>query len=553
MRRRRGGLFFWLPPVLQFPAKILTHLCLWGCFFGLCIAAYYMTLANKYDMESVCRLPARSVIYDRDGRELLDLNKSGRRLVTRDEIPDFLVWSLLAREDATFFEHGGIDVKGLARATLRNLKDGEFTQGASTLSMQLTKNAFENRAKTIHRKILEIFLTLRLEKRYTKDEILTNYLNRIYFGSGAYGIDAAAHTYFGKDVKDLNESQCATVVGIIRGPHIYSPLRNLEAACSQRNQVLRRLVTMGKIQEPDIERIKNIDLGVVKNEKKEAEIDTNYAIQAVRRHLDEITTSSEIKSGGLQIRATIDLELQARLDERIDAILQAFADYNYAENPLQVAAITMESQTGEILALCGGTNFSQSQYNRALDSKRNLGMAFEPILLTAAAERGKLPMISKPVQTGRQAGESNVIRIANRCGIDGAFAEGDDLFRGAVEATPLQWATAMNALFAKGNHARTYFIDSIKLSNGEVMFQNTPTITPIVDADSTREARKLLGSNQQRKFFVQLAPNRYDLWAFCGVGTRTIAFWMGYDQNEKLPEDSEKRLLNVLNSFRFDK
>src|SRR5690606_5231649 len=157
-------------------------------------------------------------------------------------LPDFLVKALQAREDARFFDHAGVDFRGLARATVRNLKDRDFTQGASTLTMQLARNTYDIRAKSLHRKFLEIALTLRIEARYSKDEIPAHYLTRIYSGAGAEDIEQAARTYCGRSVLALNESDCAMIAGIIRGPHIFSPLRDFEAALEQRDQTLARMV-----------------------------------------------------------------------------------------------------------------------------------------------------------------------------------------------------------------------------------------------------------------------------------------------------------------------
>ncbi|RYD30012.1 MAG: hypothetical protein EOP87_17300, partial [Verrucomicrobiaceae bacterium] len=236
-----------LPEWLHAPVRWMfwlgvTALVAFGAF-----VFFYFILAMKFDLKEVAGLPEANHFYDKNGIEIDAPISGGQKLARREDIPDFLVKALQAREDARFFEHVGVDFRGLARATVRNLKDGDFTQGASTLSMQLARNTYEIRAKSMHRKFLEIALTLRIEARYSKDEILTHYLNRIYFGSGAQGIEQAALTYFGKPVRELDENQCAMVVGIIRGPHVFSPLRNPQGALEQRDQTLNRMVAMGFI------------------------------------------------------------------------------------------------------------------------------------------------------------------------------------------------------------------------------------------------------------------------------------------------------------------
>ncbi|MGA0854757.1 MAG: transglycosylase domain-containing protein, partial [Luteolibacter sp.] len=269
----------------------------------------------RFDLDEVARLPHGTIFVDRKGREIAAPG-SGVRLATREDLPEFLVNALRAREDARFFEHHGVDVRGLMRATLRNLKDRDFTQGASTLSMQLARNVFQMRQKSLHRKFLEIALTLRIESRYTKDEILTHYLNRIYFGAGADGVNQAAETYFGKPVRDLSDGQCALLVGIIRGPHIFSPFRNLDAALEQRNQTLNRMVAMGLIDRKRADALTAEAIDLAKDDRGGAQ--TSYALQAVRRELDRILGNAEIAVGGLRVMTTLDAAWQERLETELN-------------------------------------------------------------------------------------------------------------------------------------------------------------------------------------------------------------------------------------------
>ena len=206
-----------MPAWLHTPVRWTLWISLLCLIIVAGIAFSYFCMAMRFDLDEVARLPASNRVLDRNGKEIAASTGESRRLITRADLPDFLVKSLQAREDARFFEHSGVDVRGLIRATFRNVKDWDFTQGASTLSMQLARNTYDIRAKSLHRKFLEIALTLRIESRYTKDEILTGYLNRIYFGSGCHGIEEASRTYFGRSVRDLNEGECAMIVGIIRG------------------------------------------------------------------------------------------------------------------------------------------------------------------------------------------------------------------------------------------------------------------------------------------------------------------------------------------------
>jgi len=204
----------------------------------LIVSLYYYYLASQYNIDKVAETTHPNLILTEEGTKLATLGGDTNKLVTFSEIPSHFVDALLTREDTSFYNHIGIDIKGLARATLKNISTMSYHEGASTISMQLTKNTYDNKSKSIHRKFLEIALTLRLESRYDKDEILTHYLNRIYFGSGSYGIEAAANTYFGVPTSQLTLGQSALIVGIIRGPHIFSPFNNLEAAKVTKNQTL---------------------------------------------------------------------------------------------------------------------------------------------------------------------------------------------------------------------------------------------------------------------------------------------------------------------------
>ena len=184
----------WLPEALHVPVIWLFRLGLLGALVLSAVVFGYLLAAMRFDLTEVGKLPAGTTFYDRHGTVFDVPGRSTRRLTSLEEVPDFLIEALQAREDARFFEHGGVDVRGLARATLRNLKDRDFTQGASTLTMQLARNTYENmRAKSLHRKFLEIGLTYRIEARHSKREILLHYLNRIYFGAGADGLEQAAH------------------------------------------------------------------------------------------------------------------------------------------------------------------------------------------------------------------------------------------------------------------------------------------------------------------------------------------------------------------------
>ena len=264
------------------------------------LAGWYVWQAGQYDYDQVAEMPARTVILDREDEEIGTIHGTSRRLLNSDDLSPFLKDALFAREDANFRDHGGVDFRGIARATLRNIKDLDFTQGASTLSMQLARNTFDLREKkSLNRKFLEIAITYRIEARFSKDEILTHYLNRIYFGAGCNGLEEAALTYFGTPAHRLNRNQTAMLIGIIRAPHACSPFRNMEGAIKQRDEVLNRLVHLEKITSDESAKIANEPLAL--RDQNVGPGTSSHAERALRRPLEIVLDEAQITTGGLTL------------------------------------------------------------------------------------------------------------------------------------------------------------------------------------------------------------------------------------------------------------
>ncbi len=555
-----GPLPLWkrcLPEFLHGPVRLSFQLGVFGLIIFSGFAFFYFMLAMRFDLKEVAKLPTGTLFYDRNGEEIVVPGVSGRRLVERADIPDFLVKSLMAREDARFFEHRGVDVRGLARATVRNIKDRDFTQGASTLSMQLARNSFEIREKSLHRKFLEIALTYRVEAHYSKDEILTHYLNRIYFGAGAYGIEQAARTYFGKPTRELTDAECALLAGIIRGPHIFSPLRKPEAALEQRRQTLNRMLAMGFIDAPRRDALNAEPLKLAK--ALPAGNQTSYALQAVERELERILDANHLPPDGIHIHTTIDMGWQRRLETELNHAVMALEKEKSWPHPasvdhqpgaetayLQYAAITTETRSGAILALIGGRNFNHSSMDRT-HATRDLGSAFEPFVAAAAAERGRLVLPGRPVQTGRQIGAAEVERLAKRVGFRGPFGEDDDLFRGSVAATPRQMSLGLATLGNKGKRPKTFFIQEIRDASGEVLFRTAPQSTPALSANAALDAVSVLEQKNGTRTFTGATGSERDAWTLRLGPNGSTAIWIGFDQ--PTPIAPEPRLKSLLDEF----
>jgi membrane peptidoglycan carboxypeptidase len=547
----------WLPTWLHGPVKFGFIATLAATIVGAGVLFFYFMLAMRFDLDEVAKLPAGTTYYDRKNVEITAPGTSGRKLVKRQDLPDFLVQSLRAREDARFFEHSGVDIRGLARATVRNLKDRDFTQGASTLSMQLARNCFKMKQKSIHRKLLEIALTLRVESRYSKDEILTHYLNRIYFGAGADGIEQASQTYFGKPTRDLTEGECAMIVGIIRGPHIFSPFRNLDAAIEQRNQTLNRLITMGIIDPSRRDAIAAQPIKLVKESERETQ--TSYALQAVRRELDRILETEGINLGGLHVHTTLDSAWQKRLETELTRSVEDLEHEKSWQHPteakhltgtdpayLQYAAVTTEVRTGGILALIGGRNYSDSRFDRTRSS-RDLGSAFEPFVAAAAAERGKLVLPGKPVQTGRQIGPAEVERLAKRVGFAGKFNATEDLFRGSVSASPLEMSVGLATLGNKGKRPKPFLIQEIRDASGEILYSASPQWIAALSPAAAKDATSVLQRTGGTRCFTGATGSERDAWTLRLGPNGATAIWLGFDKPTVIAP--ERRLKALLDEF----
>lgn len=479
--------------------------------------AWYVWQASKFDLSEVEKIPARTILVDRNGAEIGTIHGANRRLISIDEIPNFFKICLFAREDARFMDHEGVDFRGLVRATLRNLKDRDFTQGASTLSMQLARNTYDLREKkSLNRKFLEIALTYRIESQYTKEEILTHYLNRIYFGSGCNGIEEAALTYFGVPTSELNKGQCALLVGIIRAPHACSPWRNLEGAITQRNEVLSRLLTTGEITAGEMRAIREIPLNL--REPNSEITDTSHGARALRRPLEIVLDESQISEGGLTVKTSIDFDLQKGLEKLIE-------DTSLPEG-CQMATLAIDPRNGDVLAVVGCREKHPTGFNRSLDSHRDLGPAImEPLVATAAMERGHVPIIGNPVATGRQLHPNDAIKLIRRFGFEGKFGEGEDLYRGSLSASLLELATAYATIIGGGSRPAPVFVRQVS-NNDHTLFSRPPTFFPAFSAHAIPE--KL--PRNTRGFSLPQS----DFWMTGLQDDCVVVLWIGYDTPEKL-------------------
>lgn len=545
--KKRLKLPDWTPAWLRALLKIGLRITIICSILFLIVSLYYYYLASQYDLDEVAKVTQPNLILAEDGSELATIGDDTRSLIKYEELPPHLVDALLAREDTRFRDHIGIDVKGLIRATVENIVAMSYQEGASTISMQLTKNTYNNKSKSLHRKFLEIAITLRLESKYDKDQILTHYLNRIYFGSGCHGIQEAANTYFGVPPSELTLAQSALIVGIIRGPHIFSPFNDLEAAIAQRDQVLTRMQAIGTITEKEKIAAQNTPLNLA--EKSNQKTTSSYAVSSVRRHQQQIIDTSEINEGGLQITSTINKKLTSRITADIKKLTSSINENN--QTPLQIAVVILENKTGAVRTIIGGSDYQTSSYNIALDSKQQLGKAFSPFIYLAALDRGKIPLKDQPIITGQQIGTKDLLGYCSRFGINHKPAEDpNDLYRGSMYATPLQLANAYSVIQNQGTLAESYFVENITNINGTQLFTNSPYEKQTISKGASLNCLRMLTNNN---ILITATPYKH-LWIIASNPTHTAVIWAGHDLPKTIPNKStltktlSSKIIDWLNS-----
>ncbi|MGF1655364.1 MAG: transglycosylase domain-containing protein [Verrucomicrobiales bacterium] len=524
-------------PLLAFLFKltlvVLLLIAVAGSVAGILVwrqVSHYFSLADEFDLTELPEMPTRSVVFDRHGVEIGRLHGENRVPIELDQVSQNFIDALLAREDARFYEHQGVDVFGVIRATWVNVQAGEVLQGASTISQQLARNAFPLGGRNMERKFLEAAVAFRIEQKFSKEEILEFYMNRIYLGSGFYGVEAAAQGYFGKSASELSIGESAMIVGIIRSPSRFSPYVNKEAAVSERNQALDRMQAEGMLTRQEAESLKAEPLHVV-GPSRAAPRET-YMMDAVRRELDLVLDDEYRGYGGLQIHTSLDTRLQEAAQEALDNRLTEIesqpgwrhprrTDFTIEETEeekptayLQGALVVIDNRTGGIRVLVGGRDYRESKLNRALSAFRQVGSTFKPFIYAAAYQYGLLP--DSPISDGRiqpgevenvhgvwspgnadgkyggyspasqglirsrntmsirvgeRAGLERVIATAIQCGVVDSLPFMPSIYLGAFESTVRNLTRAMTVFPNNGVLKQSYLVERIDDSRGQPLLR----------------------------------------------------------------------------------
>ena len=526
-------------------------------------------------------------IYDIKGNEIAVVHaEEDREPTTIDKVPNHLKNAFLAVEDARFYQHIGIDVRGIMRALWENIRHQSVMEGGSTITQQLARNYYLTQEQSYHRKIQEMFLALKIEHRHTKDEILELYLNQIYFGRGAYGVQAASKAYFGKNVEDLDLNECAMLAGIPKSPNYYSPMDNMEAAQERKAVVLNQMAKYGYISASTAQKTAAEGVHLAKPVPKEGK--ANYFVDYVIQTMIDKYGADGLYKGGLKIYTTLDMDAQQAAEEAMKN-LPEMKDANGLKQP-QGALVAIDPHTGYIKAMVGGRG--TDMFNRAALAERQPGSAFKPFVFAAALESGYTPSTvvddsplniygwspqnynrgfsgSVPLQyaceqslnvasvrVAQDVGIDKAINLAREMGISTIVMEGDKndvnlstALGGMTKGvTPLELTSAYCTFANKGRYVKHTAIAKVLDRNGNVleaypMPDKTKQVLKEKTADYlntmlrgvvARGTGTAANINETVAGKTGTTSDYHDAWFVGYVPDLVVGVWIGCDDNQQM-------------------
>lgn len=577
-------------------------------FLGIAAGGYLSLVRDLPPTESISFFmpPVATKVYDDNDEVIGQFFIERRELTNLDRVPSYLKDGLICIEDKMFYKHWGVDILALIRSLITNILHGRVVQGGSTITMQLARNMFLTMEQTVMRKLKEMILAIRIERAYTKDEILEKYLNQINFGQGRYGVATAARYYFDKDVSELTLSECALLIATPKSPDRYSPYNNMKLATERRNLVLQKMHENHVISDSEYEhaRNENIILTELKIEKRVGE----YFIEEIRRYLELKYGPEFLYRSGANIYTTMNLVIQKTAEEILEKHLVAIEkEYKFKNSKeywdsvgvsdtlqyspyLQGAIVIEDHHTGEVKAIIGGRDFSQSKWNRATQARRQAGSSFKVFVFTAAIDNGFTPAdivldlpivlevpgmdsIYRPanydrkfmgpitmekalkhsrnlaaIRLIRNIGPELVVQYAHNLGVNSPLLAVVSLALGSCEVSLLEMVSAMGTIANLGERIAPILIRKITDKDGTLIEANMPVPeqrlspqTSYVMIDMMRSVVEGGTGYRARHHYRGPAAgktgttNNYsDTWFVGFTPKYSCGIWVGNDNNDRI-------------------
>ena len=532
-------------------------------------------------------VPAETTkIFAADGTSIADLHQEENRIyIPLSKISPNIQKTVIAVEDTDFYSHHGVNIKGIFRAFFKDILTMSFDQGGSTLTQQLARNIFLNKHKSITRKLREILLAIQIERKYTKNEIFEMYLNQVYWGHNAYGIESASQLYFGKHAEELSLPEAALIVGLLKGPELFSPFKSYENAKARQKVVLGRMQRVGLItkEEARLAYEEKLDLAPRQRHRFKAPYFTSYIVEKLIQLYGEDATFTS----GMKVYTTLDYKLQLIAADTVKKYREDSLRRGNTAHYSQAAILAIEPQTGYVKVMQGGVDFDESQFNRCIQAKRQPGSTFKPFVYLAALEKGFSPgsiINDSPISfnlgngntyspqnftksflgpiTLRKAlqesvnvvaikltnivGPHNVVRIAHELGIESELRAVLSLPLGANEVNMLELTSAYGVLANNGVRVEPTCILRIEDRNGVPIYQHAIREKQVVEPKYISALVDMMkdvvtyGSGRAAKLPRPMAgktgttSDYRDAWFIGFVPQLVCATWVGNDNNTKM-------------------
>ena len=567
--------------------------------FCMCYGILFM--CAKYGSQIDIKNSNSIYMYDKDKKSFYEGNNGTKKWVKLKDISDNLIKATIYSEDKNFYKHNGFDIPRIVKSLFINIKNSDLTQGASTITQQYARNLFLTFDKTWERKLKEAWYAFKIETNYSKEEILEGYLNTINYGNGILGIENASRYYFNKSAKELNLAEATMLAGIPKSPNNYSPLNDENSAKKRQRQIINILVKNNVINEKAAKETINTNLTYT-GKKENLNLKTiMYYEDAVIRELQNLKIVSEdsISQEGLKIYTALDVNAQSILENSINKSMEN-------KDKMQVSSIVMNPNNGEILALAGGKDYSKSQYNRVMQSKRQVGSTMKPILYYAALENGltaSTTFLSKPttfslennltyspsnfgqiypndkitmalaisysdniyaIKTHLFLGEDTLVKYAKKMGIKSKLESNASLPLGTNELGMIEFVSAYSSLANSGSTINGHLIRRVEDGNGDVIYEYKEKKEKVLNESYTYILNELLANTYDynlksytsptclsiapkltKKYAVKSGTTDYDLWTVGYNPDIIVGVWTGYDDNRKLASNELKYSKNI--------